>query len=77
MEYVKVIVTGDLPVTVYGLTTYCFDEGQAYYTIFINAKLNAERQFETYKHEISHIDHNDFDHMTRVEDVESCRHNIA
>ena len=77
MEMIKVFLI-DLPCTVYGFTTYAYgDDGQIYYSIFINAKLNSERQFMTYKHEIEHIDRGDFFSMRKADDIECFRHNIA
>lgn len=76
MEMIKVYMI-DLPCTVYGLTTYFYDDdGQVYYTIFINAKMSAEKQCQTYDHEISHIDHGDFEHMQRVDELELVRHKM-
>ena len=77
MEMVKVFLI-DLPAAVYGFTTYYFDEdGQAYYTIFINTKMNVEKQVETYRHEVAHIDSGDFGSMRKVDEIEYYRHDIA
>ena len=74
MERIQVVLT-DLPVTVRGLTVYYYDEdGQVYYTILINSKLNDQMQCAAYDHEIAHIDNHDFDRMLPVEDLEAARH---
>lgn len=78
MEYIRVIIVGWLPVTIHGLTAYCYDEdGQSYYTIFINDKLSDKMQCDAYDHEIRHIDNKDFHLMVPVEDLEAVRHEFA
>ena len=77
MERIQVVLT-DLPPRVHGLTVYCYDDdGQAYYTILINARLSAQMQCDAYDHEVSHIDNYDFDCMLPVEDLEAVRHEMA
>lgn len=73
MEYIRVELR-DLPCTIRGFTVYCFDEGQIWYTIFINSHMSAEMQCNTYDHELSHIDNGDFDLMNEVSKVEYNRH---
>lgn len=74
MEMVQVVLI-DLPVTVRGLTVYYYDEdGQVYYTILINSRLNDQTQCAAYDHEIVHINNRDFDCMLPVEDLEAARH---
>lgn len=74
MDRIQVVLV-DLPVTVRGLTVYYYDEdGQVYYTILINSRLNSKMQCSAYDHEISHIDNHDFDLMLPVEDLEAARH---
>lgn len=62
MEHIRVILM-NLPHSIYGLTTYVHEDGYYFYTIFINARMSSEKQFETYKHEVSHIDNQDFSKM--------------
>ena len=68
------MVLEDLPVTIRGFTVYCFDEGQAYYTIFINSRLTAAAQCRAYDHEIDHINKGDFDKMFTADLLEVLRH---
>mgnify|MGYP000075061269 CR=1 FL=1 len=78
MEYIRVIIADWMPVTVRGMTAYYFDEdGQAYYTIFINDKLSVEAQCAAYDHEIRHINNDDFHKMIPIEDLEAVRHESA
>ena len=73
MEYIRVELK-DLPCTIRGFTVYCYDEGQAWFTIFINSHMSAEMQCDTYDHEIAHIESGDFDCMQKVDRVEYVRH---
>lgn len=74
MEKIQVVLF-DLPHTIRGLTTYCYDEdGQMYYTILINSRLSDKMQCDAYDHEISHIDNHDFERMLPIEDLEAARH---
>lgn len=77
MEVVKVFMV-DLPLRHHGLTAYGYDSnGELFYTIFINAKLNAEMQGEAYRHEIAHVDNHDFDEMLPLEKLEAERHGLT
>lgn len=73
MEYIRVELK-DLPCTVRGFTVYCYDEGQAYFTIIINSRMSADMQCKAYDHEISHIDNGDFECMHEVNALEYSRH---
>lgn len=76
MEYVRIVLQ-DMPVSVKGFTVYNFDDdGMAYYTIFINARLSDQAQCAVYDHEIRHINNNDFDrmHAYTADNLEAMRH---
>ena len=76
MEYVRVVLS-DLPEAIRGFTVYYFDDnGMAYYTMFINAKLNAESQCSVYDHEMQHINNNDFNSMYTADKIEMLRHAV-
>ena len=76
MEYVRVVLS-DLPEAIRGFTVYYFDDnGMAYYTMFINAKLNAESQCSVYDHEMQHINNNDFNSMYSADKIENLRHAV-
>ena len=47
----------DLPGTVKAVSTKNEDDS---YTVILNSKLNYEQNISSYKHEISHIDNDDF-----------------
>lgn len=47
----------DLPVRVKAVSTKNEDNS---YTVILNSKLSYEQQLESYKHEIFHIENNDF-----------------
>lgn len=68
------MVLENLPVTIRGFTVYQFDDGQAYYTIFINSRLAAAAQLRAYDHEINHINKGDFDKMFTADWIEVLRH---
>lgn len=75
MENIKVKLW-DLPYSIHGLTIYYFDDdGQGYYTILLNSRDNAERNYQAYEHELSHINNCDFDKMLPIESLEAERHN--
>lgn len=76
MEYVRVVLS-DLPEAIRGFTVYYFDDnGMAYYTMFINAKLNAESQCSVYDHEMQHISNGDFNSMYSADNLEMLRHAV-
>ncbi|MGN0711370.1 MAG: hypothetical protein ACI4LO_06380 [Anaerovoracaceae bacterium] len=77
MDRIRVMLV-DLPHDVYGFTLKNCDEGDNFYTIYINARMSAEKQIETYDHEISHIGNNDFEKVFYVPttEVEAEAHGI-
>lgn len=60
----------DLPVDIDGLIVQCFDSGEMFYTIIINACMNKEKQVNVYIHELLHIEQNDFDKFCKVDEIE-------
>lgn len=76
METIKVFYV-DFPSSQRGLTAYGYDEnGELFYTIFLNARLNVEQQCASYWHEISHVDNHDFNEMVPLQDLEAKRHGL-
>lgn len=63
----------DLP---HGVRGYTIANNDGSYSIMINARMSAEMQFETYKHEIAHIDSGDFDLCSEIDSLEHERHVI-
>lgn len=59
----------DLPHSVRGMTVRSFD-GEDYYTIILNARLDKETTERAYKHELWHITHQDFDKEDKVGAIE-------
>lgn len=55
------VVYADLPCTCKGMVVRMFDDGEYYDTIVLNSRLNREQNVETCKHELWHIEHDDFD----------------
>ena len=66
MEYIQVFLF-DLPITVSGLTIMNHDDS---YTIFINARLNADMQHQIYDREIGYINDHNYDKMYDVSMLE-------
>jgi hypothetical protein len=66
----------DLPCKVHGLTAYYFEDGQTFYTVFVNARDSIERQHKTLQHELEHIRNDDLCTMLSVQDLEALRHNL-
>lgn len=60
----------DMPTRVKGHTVKNPDDS---YSIFINAKMNYEQRLKAYKHEIEHIQNEDFS-SDIVQIIESERH---
>lgn len=54
------VVYADLPCTCKGMVVRMFDDGEDYDTVVLNSRLNWEQNVETYKHELWHIEHDDF-----------------
>ncbi len=44
------------------------------YTIVLNSRLSYEQLCETYKHELSHLEHDDFHSERSVDEIEYERH---
>lgn len=55
------VIYADLPCTVKGMVVRMFDDGEYYDTIVLNSRLNHEQNINTFKHELWHIEHDDFD----------------
>lgn len=64
----------ELPLAIYGLTTYVYDDCGIFFTIFLNALLSHERNKQTYEHEMEHIINGDFDKMISADTLEEERH---
>lgn len=62
----------DLPTRVRGLTCPNADGS---YTVFLNARLSADQQREAYRHELSHIQGDDFERAD-VQQIELHAHGI-
>ena len=70
-DYVRVVLSDELPVAIRGLTCKLSDGS---YCVVINAKLSFEMQTAAYKHEIAHIHNNDCDKEINVNMLERIRH---
>lgn len=75
MDFIKIFLV-DLPPRIHGLTVYKFDDGDAFYTIFLNSRLNDEMLRKTYDHEIKHINAGDFESMYPADQLEAIRHAV-
>jgi len=64
----------DMPCSIHAVTAYCIDDGQAYFSVFVNSQLDVESQDKAIDHELIHISDGDFDKMTPIGDLESLRH---
>lgn len=62
--FVRVV---DLPVQIGGLVTPN-DDGT--FSVYINARNTADRQRQSFRHEVSHIENNDFYNEKPIEEVE-------
>lgn len=69
MDYIRIYLM-DLPHAVRGYTVKNEDDS---YSIFLNARLSAQMQKETYDHEMRHIDHQDYGDVN-VSYLEKIRH---
>lgn len=56
------------------LVTRCFDGGDEFFTILLNARMTSERLRSAYDHAISHIENHDFDAVCDVGRLEQVRH---
>ena len=54
------VIFENLPCKIKGFCVRSWD-GDAYYTIVLNARLSHAQHLETYKHELEHILNEDFD----------------
>lgn len=63
------VVYADLPPKVKGFTVLKDD----YYTIVLNHNLTKEQNEVTYKHELGHIERNDFENID-IQDIECLAH---
>ena len=69
------IIYHPLPLSIRGFVTQTFDDnGESFYTICLNTAFNAEVQYRTFRHEIAHIVHNDFDSDMTIGEIEAIRH---
>lgn len=75
MEYIRIHLI-DLPPRIHGLTVYKFDDGDAFFTVFLNSRLSDEMIRAAYDHEIEHINAGDFDSMHPVDELEGIRHAV-
>ena len=74
MERIKVFML-DLPDKVKGMTVYSNDQdGLPFFTIIINARMDADTQHNTFIHEMKHINNYDFDSMIPADQIEVIRH---
>ena len=64
------MIYADLPCTCKGMVVRMFDDGETYDTIVLNSRLNWEQNVETYKHELWHIEHDDFNSALPVSVLE-------
>ncbi|MDD2218248.1 MAG: hypothetical protein PHW03_07695 [Eubacteriales bacterium] len=60
----------------HGVRGYTILNSDGSYSIMINARMSAEMQMETYRHEIAHIDSKDFDLCSEVDSLEYEKHVI-
>lgn len=56
------------PVTTPGGMVMPNDDGT--YSIYLNSELNWERQVEAYRHEVGHIENDDFYNDKSIEEIE-------
>lgn len=66
-----VTVLADLPTTVGG---YTLRDHSGDYTIVLNARMSRERQLEAYRHELGHIQGDDFSSSLSVDLIEIHAH---
>ena len=64
----------DLPYKVKALVTQSCESDGDYYTILVNSRCSAEQVREAVKHEISHIENDDFHSLLSVAELELLRH---
>ena len=73
IERIKVILW-DLPAHIKGMTTRSYDNGEEFYTIWLNANLDHESLCRAYDHEMKHIEAQDMDGCENIQYLEVMRH---
>lgn len=73
VERIRVVLS-DLPAHIRGFTTRSYEDGEEFYTIWLNAQLDHASLCRTYDHEIRHIEAHDMDHFENVQYLEERRH---
>ena len=73
MENIRICYC-ELPCEIKGFVAKRFEDGEDYYTIYINSNIREEMQQETLKHELSHISNYDFESDSHVNEIECLRH---
>ena len=69
------IIYHPLPLSIRGFVTQTLDDnGEPFYTICLNTAFNAEVQYRTFRHEIAHIAHRDFESDLSIGEIEAIRH---
>lgn len=63
----------DMPCSIRGCIVRHYDDDE-YFTIMINSRMSADAQASTYKHEIEHLNCNDFSCYLSAGQIESIRH---
>lgn len=63
----------NLPAKIKGYVAY--NPTEDYYTIVLNSQHSYYQNIETYKHELSHIRHDDIHSLSGVDALETIRHN--
>ena len=66
------VVVADMPTTVPAYSMH--DDAEDYTTIVVNSRMNIERQRKSYKHEIEHIENDDFHSGKSADEIECERH---
>lgn len=67
IERIRVVLV-DLPANIRGATTRSYEDGEEFYTIWLNSRLDHAALCRAYDHEIRHIEARDFDHI--IDDVQ-------
>ena len=73
MENVRVCYC-ELSCEIKGFVAKRFEDGENYYTIYINSNVSEEKQQEALQHELSHILNCDFESDSHVNEIERLRH---
>lgn len=64
----------ELSCEIKGFVAKRFEDGENYYTIYINSNVNEEQQHKALLHELSHIFNCDFQSNCHVNEIECLRH---